>query len=57
MSSLATVGRTPVYVAGSLAFCLVNIGTALAKNTGTILALRFVGSSLGARLSALEAQL
>ena len=47
MSNLATVGRTPVYVAGSLAFCLVNIGTALAKNTATILVLRFIGGIVG----------
>ncbi|KAL2128967.1 hypothetical protein VTI74DRAFT_8406 [Chaetomium olivicolor] len=47
MSNLATVGRTPVYVAGSLAFCLVNIGTALAKNTATILVLRFIGGLVG----------
>lgn len=41
------MGRSPVYVLGSLAFCIVNIGTALAKNVPTILVLRFVGGFVG----------
>lgn len=47
ISNLVTVGRTPVYIAGSLAFCLINIGTALAQNTTTILVLRFLGGLVG----------
>ncbi|KAB8077010.1 major facilitator superfamily domain-containing protein [Aspergillus leporis] len=43
LSNLPSIGRTPVYVLGSLAFCLFNIGTALAKNLHTILILRFLG--------------
>ncbi|KAI2852088.1 hypothetical protein CBS147343_8173 [Aspergillus niger] len=42
-----SIGRTPVYVLGSLAFCLFNIGTALAKNLQTILVLRFFGGLVG----------
>ncbi|AAW43510.1 hypothetical protein CNBE1830 [Cryptococcus deneoformans B-3501A] len=47
LSNLPSIGRTPVYVAGSLAFCLVNIGTALAKDITTILVLRFIGGFVG----------
>ncbi|KAK1764195.1 SCR1 protein [Phialemonium atrogriseum] len=47
LSNLPSIGRTPVYVLGSLAFCLVNIGTALAKNITTILILRFIGGFVG----------
>ena len=47
LSNLPSIGRTPVYVAGSLAFCIVNIGTALAKNVSTILVLRFIGGFVG----------
>ncbi|KAE8372010.1 major facilitator superfamily domain-containing protein [Aspergillus bertholletiae] len=47
LSNLPSIGRTPVYVLGSLAFCLFNIGTALAKNLHTILVLRFFGGLIG----------
>ncbi|KAK8149617.1 GTPase-activating protein [Beauveria asiatica] len=47
LSSLPTLGRSPVYVLGSLAFCLLNIGTALAKNIQTVLILRFLGGFVG----------
>ncbi|GLA27332.1 GTPase-activating protein [Aspergillus niger] len=47
LSNLPSIGRTPVYVLGSLAFCLFNIGTALAKNLQTILVLRFFGGLVG----------
>ncbi|KAB8239222.1 MFS transporter [Aspergillus alliaceus] len=47
LSNLPSIGRTPVYVLGSLAFCLFNIGTALAKNVHTILVLRFFGGLIG----------
>ncbi|KAL5049143.1 hypothetical protein BDW71DRAFT_195609 [Aspergillus fruticulosus] len=47
LSSLSTVGRSPVYVLCSLAFCLINIGTALAKNLQTVLILRFLGGFIG----------
>ncbi|KAG2019407.1 hypothetical protein GB937_004949 [Aspergillus fischeri] len=47
LSSLSTLGRSPVYVLGSLAFCLLNIGTALAKNLQTVLILRFLGGFIG----------
>lgn len=47
LSNLPSVGRTPVYVAGTLAFCLFNIGTALAKDLHTILILRFFGGLVG----------
>ncbi|PMB70170.1 Caffeine resistance protein 5 [Beauveria bassiana] len=47
LSSLPTLGRSPVYVLGSLAFCLLNIGTALAKNIQTVLVLRFLGGFVG----------
>ncbi|KAF2814231.1 MFS general substrate transporter [Mytilinidion resinicola] len=47
LSNLPSIGRTPVYVAGSLAFCLINIGTALAKNVSTVLVLRFIGGFVG----------
>lgn len=36
-----------MYVLGSLAFCLLNIGTALGKNVETILALRFFAGFFG----------
>jgi DHA1 family multidrug resistance protein-like MFS transporter len=44
---MPSIGRTPVYVLGSLAFCLFNIGTALARNLQTILILRFCGGLVG----------
>ncbi|OGM45877.1 MFS transporter [Aspergillus bombycis] len=47
VSNLPSIGRTPVYVLGSFAFCLFNIGTALAKNLHTILILRFFGGLIG----------
>ncbi|KAL6232690.1 hypothetical protein BDW75DRAFT_247031 [Aspergillus navahoensis] len=47
LSNLPTLGRSPVYVLGSLAFCLLNIGTALARNLQTILVLRFLGGFIG----------
>lgn len=47
LSNLPSIGRTPVYVLGSFAFCLFNIGTALAKNLQTILVLRFFGGLVG----------
>ncbi|KAH7273204.1 major facilitator superfamily domain-containing protein [Fusarium solani] len=47
LSNLPSIGRSPVYVLGSLAFCLINIGTALAKNVSTILVLRFIGGFVG----------
>ncbi|KAJ5876042.1 MFS transporter [Penicillium soppii] len=47
LSSLPTLGRSPVYVLGCLAFCLFNIGTALAKNLQTVLVLRFLGGFIG----------
>ncbi|KAE8366520.1 major facilitator superfamily domain-containing protein [Aspergillus caelatus] len=47
LSSLPSIGRTPVYVLGCLAFCLFNIGTALAKNLHTILILRFFSGFIG----------
>ncbi|KAJ6442627.1 MFS transporter [Purpureocillium lavendulum] len=47
LSNLPSLGRSPVYVVGSLAFCLVNIGTALAKDVSTILGLRFLGGFVG----------
>ncbi|KAE8134452.1 major facilitator superfamily domain-containing protein [Aspergillus pseudotamarii] len=47
LSNLPSIGRTPVYVLGSLAFCLFNIGTALAKNLHTVLILRFFGGFIG----------
>ncbi|KAK6837411.1 hypothetical protein RU639_001693 [Aspergillus parasiticus] len=47
LSSLPTLGRSPVYVLGCLAFCLFNIGTALAKNLQTVLVLRFMGGFAG----------
>ncbi|GFF22544.1 caffeine resistance protein 5 [Aspergillus udagawae] len=47
LSSMPSIGRTPVYVLGSLAFCLFNIGTALARNLQTILILRFCGGLVG----------
>ncbi|CEL03908.1 Putative Synaptic vesicle transporter SVOP and related transporters [Aspergillus calidoustus] len=47
LSSLPTLGRSPVYVLGCLAFCLFNIGTALAKNLQTVLVLRFFGGFAG----------
>ncbi|KAL2847207.1 major facilitator superfamily domain-containing protein [Aspergillus pseudoustus] len=47
LSSLPTLGRSPVYVLGSLAFCLLNIGTALAENLQTVLVLRFLGGFIG----------
>ncbi|KAJ5422004.1 hypothetical protein N7491_010449 [Penicillium cf. griseofulvum] len=47
LSNLPVIGRTPVYVLGSLVFCLLNIGTALAKNVETILTLRFLGGFFG----------
>lgn len=47
LSNLPSIGRSPIYVLGSLAFCLINIGTALAKNVSTILVLRFIGGFVG----------
>ncbi|OJJ54662.1 hypothetical protein ASPSYDRAFT_210292 [Aspergillus sydowii CBS 593.65] len=47
LSSLSTLGRSPVYLLGCLAFCLLNIGTALANNLQTILILRFLGGFMG----------
>ncbi|KGO75182.1 Major facilitator superfamily domain, general substrate transporter [Penicillium italicum] len=47
LSNLPAIGRTPVYVLGSLVFCLLNIGTALGKNVETILTLRFLGGFFG----------
>ncbi|KFY01222.1 hypothetical protein V490_01019 [Pseudogymnoascus sp. VKM F-3557] len=47
LSNLLSIGRTPVYVARCLAFCLINIGTALATNVPTILVLRFIGGFVG----------
>ncbi|WVO17501.1 hypothetical protein L204_105194 [Cryptococcus depauperatus] len=47
LSSLSTLGRSPVYVLGCFAFCLLNIGTALAKNLQTVLVLRFLGGLIG----------
>lgn len=47
LSNLPSIGRSPVYVLGSLAFCLVNIGTALSRNVPTILGLRFLGGLVG----------
>ncbi|KAG2413629.1 hypothetical protein HFD88_002818 [Aspergillus terreus] len=47
LSNLPSIGRTPVYILGSLTFCLFNIGTALAKNLHTILILRFFGGLVG----------
>ncbi|KAM3499453.1 hypothetical protein MY10362_007284 [Beauveria mimosiformis] len=47
LSSLPTLGHSPVYVLGSLAFCLLNIGTALSKNIQTVLILRFLGGFVG----------
>lgn len=47
LSNLPSIGRTPVYVVGTLAFCLFNIGTAVAKNLHTILILRFFGGLVG----------
>jgi len=47
ISNLPSIGRTPVYVIGSLAFCLFSIGAALAKNIQTILILRFLGGLVG----------
>ena len=47
LSNLSTIGRSPVYVLGCLAFCLLNIGTALAKNLQTVLVLRFLGGFIG----------
>ncbi|BCR87124.1 GTPase-activating protein [Aspergillus chevalieri] len=47
LSNLPAIGRTPVYVLGSLVFCLFNIGTALGKNIETILILRFFGGFFG----------
>jgi DHA1 family multidrug resistance protein-like MFS transporter len=47
LSSLPTLGRSPVYVLGCLAFCLFNIGTALAKNLQTVLVLRCLGGFIG----------
>ncbi|PKY04338.1 caffeine resistance protein [Aspergillus campestris IBT 28561] len=47
LSNLPSIGRTPVYVVGTLAFCLFNIGTAVAKNLHTILILRFLGGLVG----------
>ncbi|KAJ5585782.1 hypothetical protein N7450_005569 [Penicillium hetheringtonii] len=47
LSHLASIGRTPVYLLGSLAFCLFNIGTALANNMWTILILRFLSGFIG----------
>lgn len=47
LSNLPSIGRTPVYVIGALAFCLLNIGTALAQNLHTILILRFFGGLVG----------
>jgi DHA1 family multidrug resistance protein-like MFS transporter len=47
LSSLSSIGRSPVYVTGSLAFCLLNIGTALAKNIQTVLILRFLSGFVG----------
>ncbi|RAQ81484.1 MFS transporter [Aspergillus flavus] len=47
LSSLPTLGRSPVYVLGCLAFCLFNIRTALAKNLQTVLVLRFFGGFAG----------
>lgn len=47
MSNLATVGRSPIYLVGSLLFCIVNIATALARDVPTILGLRFLGGLVG----------
>ncbi|EED12734.1 caffeine resistance protein, putative [Talaromyces stipitatus ATCC 10500] len=47
ISNVPSFGRTPVYVLGSLAFCLFCIGCALAKNIETILILRFFGGIVG----------
>ncbi|KFG84071.1 putative MFS transporter [Metarhizium anisopliae] len=47
LSSLPTLGRSPVYVLGCLAFCLLNIGMALAENLQTVLVLRFLGGFIG----------
>ncbi|KAJ5195394.1 uncharacterized protein N7498_008832 [Penicillium cinerascens] len=47
LSNLPAIGRSPVYVLGSLIFCLLNIGTALEKNVETILTLRFLGGFFG----------
>ncbi|KAF3389395.1 Caffeine resistance protein 5 [Penicillium rolfsii] len=47
LSNLSTIGRSPVYVLSCLAFCLLNIGTALAQNLQTILVLRFLGGFIG----------
>ncbi|KZN83571.1 Caffeine resistance protein [Penicillium chrysogenum] len=47
LSNLPAIGRTPVYVLGSLIFCLLNIGAALGKNVETILILRFFGGFFG----------
>ncbi|EAW13224.1 MFS transporter [Aspergillus clavatus NRRL 1] len=47
LSSLPSIGRTAVYILGSVAFCLFNIGTALARNLETILILRFLGGFVG----------
>ncbi|CAI7570080.1 unnamed protein product [Penicillium pancosmium] len=47
LSNLPSIGRSPVYFFGSLAFCLCNIGAAEAKNLHTILILRFFGGLVG----------
>ncbi|KAJ5120638.1 MFS transporter [Penicillium bovifimosum] len=47
LSNLSTIGRSPVYVLSCLAFCLLNIGMALAKNVQTVLVLRFLGGFIG----------
>ncbi|KGO76181.1 Major facilitator superfamily domain, general substrate transporter [Penicillium italicum] len=48
ISNLPAIGRTPVYVLGSLAFCLFSIGAALAKNIETVIILRVLGGLVGA---------